>query len=73
MTVDGQAVIVSVRVLKTVEVVISGAGVSTGEAVIAALELVAWFPLPLPLPFPEEPVDWDPTAAVVLVLPSSTG
>lgn len=53
MTVDGHAVIVSVRVLKTVEVVISGAGVSTGEAVTAALELVAWFPLP----FPEEPVD----------------
>lgn len=61
MTVDGQAVIVSVRVLKTVDVVISGAGVSTGEAVVGALELIAWFPLPFPLPlpllFPDEPVD----------------
>jgi hypothetical protein len=61
VTVDGQAVIVSVRVLKTVDVVISGAGVSTGKAVVGALELIAWFPLPFPLPlpllFPDEPVD----------------
>ena len=38
ITVDGQAVIVAVQIVNTVEVVISGVGVSAGEVIVGSTE-----------------------------------